>query len=652
MNNYFHKYFYFFLAFLLLASPTLLSGQQLSSQSKRAIKQFEEGTRNFNLLYYEDAKTNLKTAIKLDPGFLEAYLLLADALKATDEKTEALEVYQKVIQINSTKYPEVFFFSGLLYFETQEYPMAMRRLNHYIQNATDSTARHAVAQYFKACAKFAREAVKHPVPFSPQNMGSGINTKNDEYINAIGADGLSLYFTGRQNRADGRPDGDDFYLSKRTNMEEAWGEATKLGPPINTPGDEGALTISPDGRYLLFAGCHWPDGFGSCDIYVSKIEGEKAGTPHNLGINVNTAAWESQPSLSSDGRTLYFSSTRSGGRGKSDLWKSYLLDDGQWSKPENLGTIINTSGSEMAPFIHPDGQTLYFSSDRHIGMGGIDLYMSKLDSTGQWSKPLNLGYPLNTPENEINIVVNAAGDKAYLSADKFGGYGGFDIFEFDLPGEIRPIASTYMKGKISDAKTGQALEAYFSLIDLDSEKEVVRSFSDPHSGEFLVCIPANREYALNVSKENYLFYSENIMLTGVQEKLEPFRVNILLQPIEVGNIMVLRNIFFDTGKYDLKNQSVVELKKLLYLLNENPEIDIEIRGYTDNIGSEDFNIQLSQNRARAVFDYLIANGINRQRLQYKGYGFSDPLADNETEEGRQENRRTEIKILETGKLKE
>lgn len=639
--------FYLIPAAFLLCAMTQLHSQELTTTSPRAIRFFEEGRQEFSLKYYEEAEKSLQKAITADPGFIEPRMLLADVYKITGNPDEALEVYRQVIATNDTTYPEVYFFSGLLFFNRQDYNKSLAHFRQFLDAESGQHPKVQDAWFYMACATFAREAVENPVKFSPRNIGGNVNTSNDEYVNAVKADGLTIYFTGRQSSRNA-PGGDDFYYSHRASETAAWQPSVKLGPPVNTEGDEGALTISPDGRYLLFAGCQWPEGYGSCDIFVARLSGSQPGTPVNLGPVVNTGAWESQPSLSSDGRTLYFASARGGGKGKSDIWTSYLQDNGKWSPPANLGKTINTQGSEMAPFIHPDGQTLYFSSDRHVGMGGIDLFFSRLDSTGNWSEPVNLGYPLNTPGDEINVVVDAAGVKGYFSADNFGGFGGYDIFEFELHEAIRPVPSTYMKGVVTDAVTGQPLEAYFSLIDLKTGEEAVRSFSDEITGEFLVCIPVDRKYALNVSKEGYLFYSENFTFPEIKTGIKPYLINIRLNPIGAGQSMVLRNIFFDMGEYDLKPESVVELKKLAEFLKTNPLVKIEISGHTDNLGTAEFNKKLSKNRAREVYDYIIGQGIDPGRLTYGGYGFSQPVADNETAAGRAQNRRTEVTIVDAG----
>lgn len=631
---------------IFVLAPTQLFSQKLSTTSNRAIRFYESGMSNFNLLNYGEAEGELKKAISIDKNFFEAYMLLGDVYRTTEKFAKAAEIYGRVINKDAEKYPEALFFAGLSYFELADYSRALTKFKKFLRYK-DSGGRAEEAEFLKACCIFSINAMNHPVPFELVNLGEGINSPNHEYINSVRSDELQLYFTRRQIGKDAVGKGEDFYFSSRPTASGAWDFARKLKPPINTSGDEGALFITPDGRFLLFAGCHRPDGYGSCDIYAAKILGKNTSDPINLGPLINTIAWETQPSLSSDGRSLYFVSNRAGGKGKSDIWLSRLQNNGEWSTPKNLGETINTKGSEMAPYIHPDGQTLYFSSDGHVGLGGMDLFVSRLDSSGNWSGPQNLGFPVNTPSDEINIIVNAWGDKAYISSNQHGGLGGYDIFEFKLTGAAKPVASTFMKGVVRDEKTKTPLEAYFSLIDLITGREIVRSFSDPSSGEFLVCIPINHEYALNVSAEGYLFYSKNFALIGLTSAIEPFFIDVELTPIEKGETMILRNVFFQTDSYQLKVSSFAELNKLIGFLNYNSGLKVEIRGHTDNVGDASYNMELSGKRARSVYDYLIENGIDAHRLAYKGLGSSMPVAENDTGPGRAKNRRTEISILES-----
>ncbi len=634
----------FFPVAMFALVPNQLFSQKLSTTSNRAIRFYESGMSNFNLLNYGEAEDELKKAISIDKNFFEAYMLLGDVYRTTDRFTEAVEIYGRVVDKDVDKYPEALFFAGLSYFELADYSRALTRFKKFLRYK-DSGGRAEDAGFLEACCEFSINAMNHPVPFEPVNLGEGINSPNHEYINSVRSDELQLYFTRRQFGEGAVGKGEDFYFSNRTTASDAWGFARKLKPPINTLGDEGALFITPDGRFLLFAGCHRPDGYGSCDIYAAKILGQKTSDPINLGPLINTNAWETQPSLSSDGRTLFFVSNRAGGNGQSDIWLSRLQDNGEWTNPKNPGDKINTKKSEMAPYIHPDGQTLYFSSDGHVGLGGMDLFVSRLDSSGNWTGPENLGYPVNTPSDEINIIVNAWGDKAYISSNQHDGLGGYDIFEFQIFGTAKPIASTFMKGVVRDEITKAPLEAYFSLIDLDTGREIVRSFSDSADGEFLVCIPTNHEYALNVSAEGYLFYSENFALNGLTSAIKPFFIDVELTPINKGGTMILRNIFFHTNSYQLKATSYAELNKLIGFLQYNHRLKVEIRGHTDNIGDVDYNMELSGKRARSVYDYLIENGIDARRLAYKGFGSSMPVSENDTEPGRAKNRRTEISIL-------
>lgn len=635
--------------FLCICSFNYSIAQPLSTTSKKAIRLYDEGRTQFGLFEYDRAKISLEKAISADENFLEAYMLLGDIHRTLKENQEAARIYDKVISIDSQKYPEVYYFSGLISFDLRQYARCIEMLELFLSLDRKNAARVKEAEFFIKSSQFAIRAMSNPVAFQPVNLGENINTADDEFINAISPDELHLYFTGRDPNQSATRLSDRFFYTYRPHADSAWPPSKLVPPPLNTKGNQGALSLTQDGKYLLFAGCQWPDGYGSCDIYAAKISDRQAGEPQNLGNPLNSSAWDSQPSLAPDGRTLYFASTRQGGAGKSDIWKSYLLNNGEWSVPENLPEKINTYGSEMAPYIHPDGKTLYFSSDRHPGMGGIDLFVARLNDNGTWSDPVNLGFPINTAGDEINIVVNAKGDFAYISAKLPGGEGGYDIYQFELHPEIRPEPSTYIKGVVTDAKTGKKLSAGFSLISLNTGAEVVQSFSDEKTGEFLLCLPTNLDYALNVSKEGYLFHSEHFSLSGYNDVAQPFLLDIALNPILPGEISVMRNIFFDTGKADLKSESVAELEKVFQFLVQNPSIKVEISGHTDNVGTEVYNLNLSTLRAKAVVDYLTGQGIDGERLQYKGYGFSQSITSNETDEGKATNRRTEIKIIEVAR---
>lgn len=635
--------------FLLTILSTILVinslAQERSGISRRAYQWYERGRQSFNLLNYSEAEKFLQKAIRIEKDFPEAWMLLADVYKETIKKEEALACYHQVIHISPDQFPEAFYFAGLLYFEMQQYAVALDYFTRFLGYHPEHAERIREAEHFIRSSEFSLWAIQHPTEFYPRNLGEQVNTPDDEFINAISTDELELWFTGRDAQASPTRFSDRFFYSRRQSPDTLWEKAVLAPPPLNTRPNQGALMLSHDGRYLFLAGCQWPEGFGSCDIYILEIAGNYLNDPVNAGNPPNSNAWDSQPSLAPDGRTLFFASTRQGGFGKSDIWKSYLQDDGTWSIPENLGPVINTYGDEMAPFIHADGKTLYFSSDRHPGLGGRDLFVSRLNDDGSWSKPVNLGFPVNTGNDEMNMVVTSRGLRAYISVKHDGGYGGYDIYEFDLDPSARPLPVTYVRGVVTDAIRGNPLEALCTLIDLETGREMVRTWSDSQNGSYLVCLPVNRSYAMHVAKEGYLFHSEHFSLSEAVTSVKPYQLDISLQPVLPGMTTILRNIFFPTGQWNLDERSMAELNTLVNFLEKNPDLVVEIGGHTDNVGTVAFNQHLSEQRARSVVNYLISKGISPDRLTWQGYGMSRPVASNDNEEGRTLNRRTEVKIL-------
>jgi outer membrane protein OmpA-like peptidoglycan-associated protein len=467
-------------------------------------------------------------------------------------------------------------------------------------------------------------------------MGAEINTADDEYLPTATADEKTLIFTRKINS------NEDFYKSIKADGN--WQTARYLSNQINTSEyNEGAQSVSQDGKYLFFTGCNRPDGLGRCDIYIAQKRGEDWAKPFDLSPPINTAGWESQPSISADGRTLYFVSNRKGGYGGYDIWKSRLTDKG-WSEPENLGPNINTAFDEQSPFIHPDDSTFYFCSNGWPGLGNKDLFVSRLGKDGKWQKPENLGYPINSSGDENGLTLTANGSYAFFASNNLNGFGGFDIYTFELPPKLRPHMVTYVKGTVLDAATKQPLDAAVEIIDLERNDIVYGDYSAPDDGSFFTTLVSGRNYGLNISKNGYLFYSENFSLVGHENK-NPFEITVLLQPIEIGNKVILKNIFFDTNKFDLKPESQAELEKLIDFLTLNKTLKIEVSGHTDNVGNDQLNQVLSENRAKAVYSYLVAKGIAANRLIYKGYGKTQPISPNNTDEERSMNRRTEFKII-------
>jgi len=628
----------FFLSVLLFCFSASLYAQerQYSTTDKQAIKYFAIANQNLDDHMYDDAVANLRKAIGEDSKFVEAHAVLADILRQEWNYKEAIVQYRQVISLIPDFNRSIYYKLGDSELHEAQYAEAQQHLEKYLTFTDAPKETLFIAQKLANDCKFAIQALQHPVPFKPVNMGPEINTGDDEYFPAITADENTLIFTRKINN------NEDFYKSIK--VDGKWQTATFLSENINTPRyNEGALSLSQDGKVLFFTGCNRPDGLGRCDIYIAQKKGDDWAKPFDISPPVNSSAWESQPSINADGRTLYFVSNRKGGYGGYDIWKSTLGDKG-WSEPENLGPNINTSFDEQSPFIHPDDSTLYFASKGWPGMGGNDLFVSHLGKDGKWQKPENLGYPINSSGDENGLTLTANGTYAFFSSNHLEGSGGFDIYTFELPPNLRPHMVTYVKGIVKDTVTKQPLEAAVEIVDLEKNIPVYQDYSSTEQGDFLATLPTGKNYGLNISKDGYLFYSANFSLVGHENK-DPFNLIALLQPIEVGNKVILKNIFFDTNKFDIKAESKPELLKLLDFLSLNKTVRIEVSGHTDDVGSDQFNQSLSENRAKAVYQYLIANGVNATRLVYKGYGETQPLVANDSEENRSRNRRTEFKII-------
>jgi outer membrane protein OmpA-like peptidoglycan-associated protein len=513
-------------------------------------------------------------------------------------------------------------------------------VNVFLTDTNLNEKSRKAGEYRQRCYRFALDyAASHAATaykFEPQNLGDSINSAVSEYYPTITIDGNKLIYTRRVNNFN-----EDFYESDKENG--VWKKSVSLPGNINTNQNEGAQNISQDGQWLIFTGCNFPDGHGSCDLYISYLTADGWSTPENLGENINTEYWESAPSLSPDKRDLYFSSRQPDGYGGSDIYVSHRQLNGKWGIPENLGPTINTAGDEGTPFIHADNQSLYFTSNGHPGYGGDDLFISRKGPDGKWGKPENLGYPINTIENEGSLVITADGKTAYYASDRADSRGGLDLYSFGMREDIRPAQTLWVKGRVFDRQTLKGLPSSVVLTDL-STGAVISNLQTDETGNYLITLPKGKDYAFDVKRKGYLFYSENFSLSKEQGDTA-YHIDIPLQPIEANAAIVLKNIFFETNKYEIKPESGAELNEVVQLMKDNPTLHIQISGHTDNSGKAAENQTLSENRARAVTSYLVAHGVPQGRLSFKGYGDSKPVADNATPEGRAKNRRTELTVV-------
>jgi outer membrane protein OmpA-like peptidoglycan-associated protein/tetratricopeptide (TPR) repeat protein len=626
---------------------TLLTGYYSLAQynpekvNKKAVTLYTQAIERAQDGNYISATGLLLQSIEQDKNYVDAYLSLAGVYGQLKNYKNSVDYYEKAFAIDSNytieyKLPYSINLAGL-----GEFDKALSAINElFAKKPPKSSVTYKAAEYRKRSYEFAisyakKNANKNYV-FAPQNMGSAVNTSESEYFPSLTIDGKELVFTRRINNFN-----EDFYYSHSNN--NSWDIARPIEGNVNTEQNEGAQNISQDGEWLVFTGCNRPDGFGSCDIYISYLTNQGWSEAINLGSKINSDQWESQPCLSPDKRDLYFASKRIGGFGGSDLYVSHLSANGKWSEPENLGPEINSAGDESAPFIHADNQTLYFASSGLQGYGGNDLFYTRKGPGGVWSKPVNLGYPINTISDDGTLFIAADGKTAYYSSDRSDSKGGLDIYTFELREDVRPNKTLWVRGKVFDKKTTKGLPSSVELTDINT-KELISKVQTDETGNYLITLPLGRDYAFTVNRKGYLFYSDNFPMSN-RSLDSTYEKNIPLQPIEANATIVLRNIFFDINKFDLKSESQVELDKVVQLMNENPTLKIEIGGHTDNVGKPSDNLTLSNNRAKAVVNYLLGKNIPIQRLLAKGYGETKPIADNKTEEGRALNRRTEMKVI-------
>lgn len=634
------------LSLVLIISSYIAEAQdyKLSSKNSKAIKYYNNAAAHYKNNDYNETIKYLNLSLKNDANFIEARLLLGDIYSDLKRYDEAITEYSIALAIDSTLFPPVYYFLGNIYYEIGDYNNSRINYLKLLKFNSIHDDLKSLATEKLAFASTAYKLVSNPVKTVPINIGSPINTSNDEYINYVNTDYNLLMLTKRtkQPAYSSKRYKEDLYYSNYSDSTWSSPKVVKLRWRVNDL-NMGTINFSTDGRTMFFTGCYWPTGKGGCDLYYSERVGSNWQKPHNIGSGINTTTWESQPIISSDSKKLFFASKRAGGKGGADIWMSIKLKDNSWSPPINLGDSINTAKDEMTPFLHADGKTLFFASNGHPGLGGYDLFISRQDELGRWSLASNIGYPTNSRYNDINIFSSIDGTHSWISSDREGGKGNMDIYMFENYQEILPKKIMYVEGVVIDKVTRLPLKAEIQITNLNNSEIINTTISDSVTGSFLIVIFPGVDYAFSITKKGYLFFSENINLKdsiGVESVKKQFE----LSPFTKGNQLVMNNVFFEFNKYELLPSSFIELNKLVELLNQHPTSEIEIIGHTDSIGSADYNMTLSMNRAKSVLNYLISNGIDSERLAYNAMGQSQPVAPNNTEQGRAKNRRTEIRI--------
>lgn len=628
-----------FSIFLLALPISVFAQTDINTVNPKAAKAYNDAMLQIQDGLIKDAIPLLGKAISYEPKFIDAYLSLAGVYGELKDYEKSVHYYEIARAIDTAyfKYYQLSYsinLAGLGKFED-----ALHAVDTFLAIPKQNDRAIKSAMYRRGCYQFAIDYANTQqvtdYAFTPVNLGDSINSTSSEYFPSFTIDDSILVYTRR-----GEGIREDFMMSNKT--ANGYSYATLINGQLNEEAQKGAINISQDGEWLVFAGNFSGKGYGDFDLYISYNTPQGWSAPINLGENINTEFWESSPSLSPDKNALYFSSNRPGGYGGSDIYVSYRAANGKWGPAINMGPLINTKGDEQAPFIHADNNTLYFTSNGLPGYGGSDLYIVRKDSTGKWGTPENLGYPINTIENEGSLFIASDGSTAYYASDRADSRGGLDLYKFNMRKDLQPQKTLYVQGTVSDAVTHKNIPCSVELIDNNDQKTISKVQTD-ETGFYFITLPVGKDYTFTVNRKGYLFYSDLFELSK-KEADSTYVKDISLQPIAINASVTLKNIQFALNSAQLEPVSMIELDKLLQLMNDNPTIKVQINGHTDNTGTDTHNNQLSLDRAKAVANYLVSKGIAASRLSWKGFGSSKPVADNNTEEGRAINRRTEFVI--------
>ncbi len=641
---------------LTLALTLVLTGHSLAQKKKNVVVgdpgaiAYEQAKAFYDKNNYKDAIPYFEQALNADAANQDALYYLGLSYRYDGQNENAIKQFVALQNANPDYWAWFYYEAGIAYDGLGQFDKSAGMYSTFLQKFPKNATRmiyHHQAQYKLDYAKKRGDLLKaEPKMKVPSKLTSTVNSNYPDYMPALDPTGTKLYFTSKrlggiktENSSEKEGDEDIYFIEKNV---DGWSAPILLPEPINSSSNEGAACFSADGQMMVYTACGRDDGVGSCDLFISTLEGSKWTTPVNMGNVVNSDVWDSQPTISSDGNRIIFSSDRKSGYGSEDLYMIEKNIFGEWGPAMNLGAMINTPFSDHSPFFSQDGKTLYFASKGHSGYGGYDLFKT-VNENGKWSVPVNLGRPLNTEGDDVYFTIGGSGEIGYFASDR--GQDQSDLFEIEIPEDMRPQPTVVVEGVVTNAKSKALVGGYVMVEDLNTAELIAVSKSNSATGKYLVVLPAGRTYSVSANKEGFFFHSERFDVPSTS-KFQTIRKDIELKPIEKGAKIVLNNIFFDTGKATLSPQSRVELEKAIDLLKVNPTMKIEVGGHTDNVGDDAFNMKLSHDRAKSVREYLVSAGIAGDRIQAKGYGESNPIATNETDDGRKSNRRTEFIILE------
>jgi len=635
------KFFYSFL--LLIFCCAAVQAQQKTpcppSTEKKATSYYEKAlSAKKSHKDYETIKEYCEKAIEEDTSFAEAYRLLGDvAYNKKDYKTMK-DAYSTLIELCPDASPEPHYRLGKYFYDTKKYDDAAKYLKSFLDFGNVNETLEKDASLWLTRAKL----MSHPVPFNPQIVKQ-VSTADPEYLAIITADNKYCFFTRRfemNSKGSLTPLNVEKFMmaDKQDNGEFDKGE--QMPPPFNSrnSGNEGGATVTIDNQHLFFT----VNKNGNFDIYYCDFIKDHWGEIINLGKDVNDSMqWDSQPSISSDGKELYFASYRDSVNRTSDIYVTKR--NGKWTTPERLSDKINTNGNEKSPFIHPDKKTLYFSSDSLPGLGGFDIFVSRKDKNGNWSEPVNLGYPINTESDELGFFVSTDGKKGYFASNTLSGAGGYDIYSFDLYPSVRPDTVLLVSGILKTEDNQIPLAAKIELKNI-TNNEVMEVAYDTLTGKYASAVLFKDDFIMTVKEEGYAFDSRYFAKNDTTN-YNSVKADMDIKKIELGAAYTLHNILFATDSYELNDVSKRVIDDFEDFLQRNPKVIVAIHGHTDNEGDPQSNLSLSSNRAKEVYNYLIKLGVSTSRISYKGFGQTKPLYANDTPENKALNRRTEFVIL-------
>jgi outer membrane protein OmpA-like peptidoglycan-associated protein/tetratricopeptide (TPR) repeat protein len=642
-------------------------GECFEIKNQEAIRLYQEASGK-PVHKLREALILLERAIQLEPDFVDAYFKQGELCYTSSSKMfqdtvfiqkddiyfqQAEKCFLKVNELcPSFNYYMSDFYLGQFYFYTREFSKSEQYLDVYMKHNNEKEIHFRQAKEMLVKVKWYLQMINNPVPFNPKPL-KNVCTKNDEYLPLISPDEEILFFSQRFKK---NPNTSyEEYVEELAMSTRIWGDSsdmifsqgTRMQAPFNDGRNQGGATITIDNNHIFITICEFEraenTSFKNCDIFTSDNVNNKWSPLRRLGKEINNVnTFEGMPSITADGKVLFFASDKAGGYGGLDIFKSVKNEKGNWGKAENLGPVINTAGDDKTPFIHSDSQTLYFASNGRFGMGGFDIYYSSYSGNGQWSEPKNMGYPINTEKDELGLIVSTNGKRIFFSSRDYNKDGNWDIYTASLYEGARPKKVLFVKGRLTDELGHDITNAHVGLTNIES-KEYTEGLVDEHSGKYAVAVPVETDddYLLTVKKDCYFFNSRLIKPNDKQFD-PPTTVDLKIDQMEKDKPIRLENVNFETDSYSLDEISKANINMLIEFMKENPNTKIALHGHTDNQGSQEYNDKLSYNRVKEVKDYMCSQGISSGRISIKGFGKRQPIANNLTRKGKSLNRRVEF----------